>query len=265
MPHSRRLFLKTAGLTAIVTSAQARAASAKQDPEASAPRYAFFTAAEAVFIEAAVARLIPEDESGPGALEADVPGYIDKQLAGAWGAGERLFRDGPWHEGTATQGYQLPYTPAELFRTALRALLTEDKQAAGFAELTPQAQDAFLKALHEQTRDLGGVPSDTFFESLLAMTVEGFFSDPAYGGNKDMVSWKMIGFPGAYAAYYSYVDAHGMAFTRPPISIADNGRGVIHVHPEIDASSGNAQPSGRAHVEGGALRWPHVYPKPMLY
>ena len=70
----------------------------------------------------AAARLIPADAKWPGALEAGVPNYIDKQLAGAWGAGERLYRSGPWRPGTPTQGYQLPFTPAELFRTALAAI-----------------------------------------------------------------------------------------------------------------------------------------------
>ena len=87
--------------------------------------YLFFNAEEAAFIEAACERLIPADDDGPGALEAGVPNYIDKQLGGAWGAGERLYRSGPWQPGTPSQGYQLPFTPAELFRTALRAINNE--------------------------------------------------------------------------------------------------------------------------------------------
>jgi gluconate 2-dehydrogenase gamma chain len=83
--------------------------------------------------------------------------------------------------------------------------------------------------------DLGGVPAKVFFESLLSMTVEGYFSDPVYGGNKDMGAWKMIGFPGAYASFHSLVDQHGMLYTRPPISMGDDGRGVIHLHREEPA------------------------------
>src|SRR6266446_5451319 len=73
--------------------------------------YLFFNSEEAAFIEAAVARLIPADEQWGGAIEAGVPNYIDKQLGGAWGAGERLYRSGPWQPGTPSQGYQLPFTP----------------------------------------------------------------------------------------------------------------------------------------------------------
>ena len=62
--------------------------------------YLFFNAQEALLIEAACERLIPEDELGAGALTAGVPNYLDKQLGGAWGAGERLYRSGPWQFGT---------------------------------------------------------------------------------------------------------------------------------------------------------------------
>jgi Gluconate 2-dehydrogenase subunit 3 len=91
-------------------------------PASDKPPYMFFNAEEAAFIEAACERLIPADEVGPGANEACVPNYLDKQLGGGWGSGERLYRSGPWKKGTPMQGYQLPYTPAELFRTAIRAI-----------------------------------------------------------------------------------------------------------------------------------------------
>ena len=57
------------------------------------------------------------------------------------------------------------------------------------------------------------------------MTIEGYFSDPVYGGNLGMAAWKMIGFPGAYASYYDLVDKHGMRFEGEPRSLAENGRG----------------------------------------
>ena len=72
--------------------------------------YAFFNADEASFIEAGRAADSGR-RHGPGALEADVPVYIDRQLAGAWGAGAGLYRTGPWQSGTPEQGYQLPLCP----------------------------------------------------------------------------------------------------------------------------------------------------------
>ena len=138
-----------------------------------------------------------------------------------------------WQAGTAEQRYQLAFTPAELFRTALRGIGDDLRKSGrnGFAKLNVQDQDAYLKSLESESRDLAGVPSNIFFQSLLEVTVEGFFSDPVYGGNKDMVGWKLIGFPGAYANYYELVDQHGIAFKRPPMSLGQDASGTIHMHP----------------------------------
>ena len=97
--------------------------------------------------------------------------------------------------------------------------------------LPPAEQDAWLRTLETTPRDLDGVPSNIFFASLLEITTEGFFCDPMYGGNKDMVGWRLIGFPGAYASYYDLVDQHGIAFNRAPMSLAQDRNGVIPLHP----------------------------------
>lgn len=194
--------------------------------------YVFFNTAEAAFLEAAVARLIPADDKWPGALECGVTNYIDKQMAGAWGAGERLYRSGPWQSGLPGQGYQLPYTPAELFRTAIAAI-NKELSATPFAKMTAERQDAYLKELETGNKDLGGVPGRVFFSDLWQATVEGFFSDPVYGGNRDMMSWRMIGFPGAYASYYDLVDKHGIKIDREPMSLAEDAEGHIHPDPNI--------------------------------
>jgi gluconate 2-dehydrogenase gamma chain len=250
---SRRSFFKLAGAAAATAAVDATAlttdaAASKTTQAPGATTYIFFNTAEAAFIEPAVERLIPADENGPGALDAGVQFYIDKQLAGAWGAGERLYRSGPWQTGKVTQGYQLPFTPAELFRNGLRGISADlgRRGASAFGKLSPQDQDAYLKTLQSGNLDLGGVPSGVFFESLLALTTEGFFSDPVYGGNRDMVAWKMIGFPGAYASYYELVDQHGIEFRRAPMSLAENGGGMIHIHPDIPASlHGTPQKGGK--------------------
>jgi gluconate 2-dehydrogenase gamma chain len=198
--------------------------------------YLFFNAEEAAFVEAAVARLIPADDQWPGALEAGVANFIDLQLNGAWGAGERLYRSGPWRPGTPSQGYQLPFTPAELFRTALGAINKELARAGTpFAKMNSEQQDAYLAALEAGGKDLAGVPSDVFFAHLWESTVEGFLSDPVYGGNRDMAAWRMIGFPGAYASYYELVDQHGIRIDRAPTSLAEDAHGHTHVDPNIPA------------------------------
>jgi gluconate 2-dehydrogenase gamma chain len=212
-------------------------AAAGVPPQTRETTYLFFNSDEAAFIEAAVARLIPKDDQWGGALEAGVPNYIDKQLGGAWGAGERLYRSGPWQPGTPSQGYQLPFTPAELFRTAMKAINAELAQASTpFAQMSADQQDAYLQGLEDGGKILGGVPCDVFFAHLWECTVEGFFSDPVYGGNRNMVAWRMIGFPGAYASYYDLVDQHGIKIDRPPMSLAEDAHGHVHVDPGIRAT-----------------------------
>jgi gluconate 2-dehydrogenase gamma chain len=243
---SRRSFFKAAGATAAAIAGNAHALTHETGHEhgtvqgqppagaaAGTAAYTFFRPDEARFVEAAVARLIPADANGPGAIEAGVPNYIDKQLGGAWGAGERLYRSGPWQQGLPTQGYQLPFTPAELFHNALRAINEDIQRRRGttFDRLPGPEQDAYLQSLQTSRQSLNGVPAQTFFESLLGLAIEGFFSDPIYGGNKDMAAWKMIGFPGGYASFYDLVDQHGMLYTRPPMSIGENVRGMIMIQP----------------------------------
>lgn len=182
----------------------------------------FFTDSEKVFLKAAVDRLIPADQHGPGAVEAGVVHYIDLQMAGSWGRGEQFYRHGPFKKGTPTQGYQLEYTPAELFRRSISAIQTHFAgQGTSFDKLTADQKEAYLTSLEKGESDLNGVPSNTFFDFLWKHTVEGFFSDPIYGGNKNKAAWKMIGFPGAYADYFNLVDKHGVEFHREPLSIGD--------------------------------------------
>jgi gluconate 2-dehydrogenase gamma chain len=256
----RRIFLKASGATALVPAGstlgqqqkQAAATSGPSSPAgAGAGGYLFFNPQEAAFIEAAVVRLIPPDEVGPSALQAGVPMYMDLQLRGAWGAGERLYRSGPWQQGTPQQGYQLPLTPAELFRTALRAVRDDLTRNGGtpFENLPGPQQDAYLTRLQNGSVDLGSVPAKVFFDSLWAMTVEGYFSDPVYGGNKDMAAWAMIGFPGAYGAYYDLVDQYGVKFDHPPRSLGEGPVGQVHLHPDIPAFA-PAPPQG-GHAEHG--------------
>ncbi|MCC7046056.1 MAG: gluconate 2-dehydrogenase subunit 3 family protein [Alphaproteobacteria bacterium] len=67
---------------------------------------AFFTPEEAAFIDAAVGRLIPADALGPGAKEAGVTQFLDRQLSGPYGAAQTWYMQGPWRDGEPTQGYQ---------------------------------------------------------------------------------------------------------------------------------------------------------------
>src|SRR5690242_9487126 len=73
--------------------------------------YQFLSPDEAAFVDAAISRLIPADELGPGAKETGVATFIDHQLAGSFGAAESWYMQGPWGEGSKSQGYQTRLTP----------------------------------------------------------------------------------------------------------------------------------------------------------
>ena len=88
-------------------------------------------------------------------------------------------------------------------------------------------RDAYLRGLEAGGKDFGRVPSDVFFSALCASTVEGFFSNPVYGGNRDMMAWRKTGFPGAYASYYDIVDQHGITIDRAPVSFAEDVHGHV--------------------------------------
>jgi gluconate 2-dehydrogenase gamma chain len=185
--------------------------------------YTFFNSAEAAFIEAATERLIPADELGPGAMAAGVPIFIDRQLAGEFGRAWNWYMQGPWGKALPTQGYQSRYTPAEFYRAAIKAIdqtVGREGKAGSFAKLAAADQDAFLTRLENGQADLGpGVEAKAFFEMLLQNTLEGFWADPIYGGNRDMAGWKLIGFPGARYDNRPFVTRHGEPYPLPPVGL----------------------------------------------
>jgi gluconate 2-dehydrogenase gamma chain len=192
-------------------------------PERASPAPAkFFTPEEKTFIEAAVDRLIPKDE-WPSATEAGVAHFLDDQLAGPFGRAESWYMQGPWEKGEDTQGFQSRLAPAPLYRAAIKAIDNHCGEKYGgkkFSDLSPSQQDDVLKGLEKGDIELKGVDAKTFFKMFLQNTIEGFFSDPVHGGNKDMVGWKMIGFPGARYDYRPYVAKHNQKLEIEPVSVA---------------------------------------------
>jgi gluconate 2-dehydrogenase gamma chain len=190
------------------------------------PRHAYFflTQPEIRFLDAIVARLIPADESGPGAKEAGVTCFIDRQLVGTWGVHGRNYRLGPWRQGTPQQGFQSPLTPQEIYRAAIRETNNwcSKKYSKAFDMLTAEQQDEVLSDLEKGKIELESVSSRLFFELLLRNTEEGFFSDPIYGGNRDKIGWRLIGFPGvASADYRERLREYNVAYDVEPVSIVD--------------------------------------------
>jgi gluconate 2-dehydrogenase gamma chain len=228
MEQDRRRFLRTLGVLSAATSVPARLVRGEERVQAAAVPAAseplsFLTPSEFEFLEAALARLIPADELGPGAKEAGVAVFIDRQLAGAFGTAARGYRLGPWLEGTPQQGDQSPLTPREAYRAAICEIdgYCHEHYGERFAELTASDQDEVLRGLDEGRIALASVKAPRFFSLLWDNTQEGFFADPLHGGNRDKVGWKLVGFPGVAAAYAEEIERHGVAYRAEPISIVD--------------------------------------------
>jgi gluconate 2-dehydrogenase gamma chain len=192
-----------------------------QIPAPAPQGYRFLTNAEVETLTAMVDRLIPADDFGPGGVEAGVVTFIDRELGGQFGAAARWYMAGPWAEGSRSQGWQLPLTPAQLYRTAFLAL---DRWCLGtkgkrFVELAATDQDEVLTLLEGGKIELGGISSATFFQVLWQNTVEGYLGDPLYGGNRDMSAWRMINFPGANPVLTAAVDLNGELYEIEPIAI----------------------------------------------
>jgi gluconate 2-dehydrogenase gamma chain len=183
----------------------------------------FFTLDEARAMEAIVDRIIPPDPETPSGREAGCAIFIDRQLKGIYGSNQGLYTLGPYAKGTKEQGPQSELTPAELYRMALAALDQHCKSVRGgksFAELDSAAQDDVLRKMESGEIKFEKVDAQGFFSALLKDVPEGFFADPIHGGNRDMVGWKMIGFPGIRYDYRDWVNRHNERYPHPPVSIA---------------------------------------------
>ena len=238
-PIPRREFLKGAGVAgtavagALAGNLASPAPAAAADPakgSSAAPTppqseaWLTFTASEAAFVIAAVDTLIPADDLSPSGSDCGVAVYIDRQLASAWGGGAKMYRNGPFQRGKPEQGYQLALTPRDYLIAGITAANAWTKKTYGkeFDRLAPEDRVAALKAMEEGKAEVQNFNAKGFFERLLAMTMEGFFSDPVYGGNRDKVAWKMLGFPGLPATYAGMIDQfRDKRYVADPQSIED--------------------------------------------
>jgi gluconate 2-dehydrogenase gamma chain len=165
----------------------------------------FFSELEAISVASAAARIFPSDESGPGAAEAGVTIYIDRQLAGPYGQDRFRYTQGPFEKAPAELGYQGKGTPREIYREGLNDL-------KGFNKLKTVDQDKLLEQME----------SSLFFKLLRQHTIEGMFSDPIHGGNADLVGWQLVGFPGPRMSNYDEIDKYfGEAFRPKPVGLRE--------------------------------------------
>ena len=228
----RRDFLKTAvigGAGAAASATGAVPAAEAQTPSTvttvPAAGYSFLNLDEAPFIEALVDHMIPADEFTPKGTDIGVNIFIDRALSSGWGNGDRLYMQGPWKLGEPSQGYQLPLTPAELFRAGILATNAHCRKTYGkpFDQLNPAQREEVLQGLSAGriTFD-SGLPAVVFWTALYQSVIQGMFADPIYGGNRGKAGWKLIGFPGVIAVHRDDIEKfRDKEFRVNPLGIAD--------------------------------------------
>ena len=122
------------------------------------------TPSEKTTLTAICARIIPTDESGPGAVDAHAPEYIDHALSGPLAGSRQAYSEG----------------------LAAIDAAAQQKFKAPFAKLPPTDQDALLT----------DVQDTAFFNLVRGHILQGTFCDPIYGGNANFVGWDLVGYPG---------------------------------------------------------------------
>jgi gluconate 2-dehydrogenase gamma chain len=164
----------------------------------------FFVEQQAKVIMAACERIFPANESGPGATQAGVVVYIDRQLAGPYGTDKNRYTQPPFVESAPGHGYQGKENPQEIYRAGIQKL------GPDFVELDGAKQDERLK----------GIEKTYFFQLLRQHTIEGMFCDPMHGGNADLIGWQMLGYPGPQMSFRDQIGKYnGVAYRPKPQSL----------------------------------------------
>lgn len=182
----------------------------------------FFSEHEWRTVEAATARIIPTDHD-PGAREAGVVRFLDRFLSGS----DYIYASARGDGFLSMSGKELEAWDARIshrqavYRDGLAELdaLSRDTFGADFVDIDDESQDAVLTAasgkskpqhvvlsndVHTNDGEGGPPPSNQpvndqgmgFFDMLVTHTRQGFYADPVYGGNRDFLGWRVIGFDG---------------------------------------------------------------------
>jgi gluconate 2-dehydrogenase gamma chain len=210
--NDRRTFLLQAGLASAaslaphagsaVVATSPRAIAAK--PESAPSTYQSLGPDEASFIEALVNVMCPADEFSPNGVDCGLAVYIDRQLAGPYGQGDRRYQRGPFKTGRPELGWQLPLTPEQFCKTGIAAvnLACVRVNGATFDQLAPATAEAVLKDIGSGRLSDERLPLASWFNDIIyPLFIEACFADPMYGGNRDAVFCKMVGYPGLPATY----------------------------------------------------------------
>jgi flagellar biosynthesis chaperone FliJ len=245
-------------LQSAVTSANSQA-SALQVQVDTVTGFTYLNADEQSLLSAILPVIIPSDSNGPGANEAGVIYFIDRQLGSDYGTSGTMYMQGPYviqgqpgpitvegitypngspaHGLEAGDRYQYGFDLRFFWRYGLEALQTYANTAYGgnYETLSASNQSQVLTDLWNNKPSLEQfnyiLPLDFAYE-LFFVTWCGFLTDPLYGGNRNMVGWKYTAFNGVNMGNF-YGEGHTtkqlMVATTPtrlqPASLAQYQKG----------------------------------------
>jgi gluconate 2-dehydrogenase gamma chain len=211
--------LPNAAPAAPADAAAKQAGAAEAANDAAPAGYQSFGPAEAAFVEAMVNVMCPADALTPNGVDCGLALFIDRQLAGGFGKGDRWYAAGPWPAAAPQFGIQSPLSPEQFFKAGLRAANDACSRLyrKTFDQLAPADANAFLTKV-----SASAVLGQWFNDLVYPLFVQACFADPMYGGNRAKVFWKLIGYPGLPAFHTQDMTAfRGKPFTAAPQSIQD--------------------------------------------
>jgi gluconate 2-dehydrogenase gamma chain len=219
----------------------------------------FLTKDEAQLLDALTAEILPGTPEDPGAREAGVVTFIDAMLADFADFDEPTYVQGPFvskdsdadrlpdgaadlaGDELARYGFQGAMPPQETYRAGLRALDAYARSTVGtsFTAATDEQRHQLVTALADGTATGFDAPqADDFFDRVRADTIHAVFADPLYGGNRDMVGWRLIGYPGAQRVWTPEELQTGPNPTRGYQGLQE----LHHAHPGRPGPSGVIRP-----------------------
>lgn len=216
------------------------------DAEGNSIALLFFNDFEARTVEALTERIIPGDDGGVGATDAGVVYYIDRAVAGFSMPLQKVYRLGLRElEAVCRRNYRKSFVELDGSRqdeVVRRFLGPETSEAAEAPK--PVGEDD-----HDFAPDDRGARSQdlnsSLLERLLAVVrehaIEGLFCDPAYGGNRNAVGWRLVGFPGVHWGYTAEQMKEGYDGRQLPIRTLSDLRRDLKSQPDNAVFTSNGR------------------------
>ena len=190
----------------------------------------FFNDVEARTVEAIAERIIPGGDGDPGATEAGVVYYIDRAVSGFSTGLQRLYRVGLRELDADCQsrhGASFVALGAERQDDVVRRFLGPEVPSG--EAIKPAGEDDYDFAGGAERRSPDDAPTvlERFFAVIREHAIEGLFCDPIYGGNRNAVGWRLVGFPGVHWGYTAEQMKEGFDGRSLPIrTLSDLRRGL---------------------------------------